>query len=286
MEQRGNDTALRDAPKDRIAQGADLPPVYEYHAKKGRGRRGRVCSRQRRRPRVDDYGSTEETLHSLSKILLYLYGVIVAGVPFISALIPVGVLIREFFLIWIFFSRLSNMTLPTIWGLCLMPMVQVSLAAGVVGISALVALYVLNPNVQFIVHTLSCNAGYWMSPIVQYIYCKMRRNVIIVIGSVYHGDFGWFYLLIIQLCFAAGDVGMSALVALCGLGQFVQYTYRGMCQILGRVIIRTVRLTFTSSSRIVKHRSRVLGNVLHFCIHPINLCSGYRCNCCCGYQLC
>jgi hypothetical protein len=35
--------------------------------------------------------------------------------------------------------------------------------------------------------------------------------VIIVIGSVYHGKFGWFYLLIIQLCFAAGDVGISAL---------------------------------------------------------------------------
>jgi uncharacterized membrane protein len=52
-----------------------------------------------------------------------------------------------------------------------MPMVQVSLAAGVVGISALVALYVMNPDVQFIVHTLSSNAGYWMSPIVQYTYC-------------------------------------------------------------------------------------------------------------------
>jgi hypothetical protein len=48
-----------------------------------------------------------------------------------------------------------------------------------------------------------------------------------------------------------------ALVALCGLGQFVQYAYQGMCQILGWVIIRVVRSTFTSSSRIVKHRSRI-----------------------------
>ena len=69
-------------------------------------------------PSVDDYGSTVYTLHSLSKILLYLYGAIVlgasAGVPFICALIRVGVLILEFCLIWIFFSQLSNMTLPTI----------------------------------------------------------------------------------------------------------------------------------------------------------------------------
>jgi hypothetical protein len=71
--------------------------------------------------------------------------------------ILVGILIHENSLIWISFSRLSNMTLPT--------MVQVS---------ALVALCVLNPSVQFIVHTLSSNAGYWMSPIVQYTYCKMR----------------------------------------------------------------------------------------------------------------
>jgi hypothetical protein len=87
----------------------------------------------------------------------------------------------------------------------------------------IVALYVLSPNLQFIVHSLSSKAGYWMS--LQYTYCKMSRIVNIVIGSVYHGEFGRFYLLIIQLCFAAGDVGISALVALCGLGQFVQYAY-------------------------------------------------------------
>jgi hypothetical protein len=90
----------------------------------------------------------------------------------------------------------------------------------------------------------------------QYTYCKMRRIVNIVIGSVYQGEFGRFYLLIIQLCFAAGDVGISALVALCDLGQFVQYAYRGMCQILGWVIIRVVRSTFTSSSQGVPQNHR------------------------------
>jgi hypothetical protein len=60
----------------------------------GRGRRGRVRGQQSFIPM---FGSTAYTLHSLSKILLYLYGAIVfgasAGVPFICALIRVGNLI-------------------------------------------------------------------------------------------------------------------------------------------------------------------------------------------------